>query len=109
MLDDDESICQSVKQLVEDKGLAFVYADNLLEGTLEISLNKPEIVIADFEFQFGRNIMTIINMLKEKVKKVIILTAKEPAKLIKMYPELAFAHIISKGTSLNKVAELATA
>jgi len=69
MMDDDESICESVKKLVEAKGLAFVCADNLLEGTLEISINKPDIVIADFEFQFGRNIMTIIDLLKQKDKK----------------------------------------
>ena len=110
MLDDDISICMMMKKLVEREGVAFVFADNLIEGTFEISLNKPDIAIVDFEFQYGKNILSILPVLKRKAKKVIILTAANPIELRRKHPELAFTQIINKSEGgIRAAAEMATA
>lgn len=106
-LDDDLSICMTLKKIVEKKGMAFIFADNLAQGSFQLGQHRPDICIADYEFQFGRNISIITKILRQ-AKKVIILTSKDPSEILTKHPELSFAQIITKGSvGMEEVVEMA--
>lgn len=108
MLDDDMSICKTVEHLIANKGIVFVSTDNLYDACFKLGQLRPDVAIADFEFQHGKNISYIASELRKLANKVIILTARNPEYIRKEFPELDYADIVQKAEAgAVKAVELA--
>ena len=105
VFDDDQSVCELIKSMVAKKGMVCVTANNLVDAAWEIGQSKPDVVIADFEFQHGLNINVLARNLKDTAKQVIILTGGDPKEILEQYPGLEFAKFVKKGISLKQVVE----
>ncbi len=106
VFDDDLSICTMVERLVKKMGFVCVSASTIAEAAFTMGKNRPDIVIADFEFKHELNISLLAKTLQEKAKMVIILTSRDPEIIKQEYPALRFATFIKKGTSMRELRRM---
>jgi len=108
VFDEDIRLSESIKNILESRGMSCVVANTLPEAAYEIGRSCPDVVITQFEFRHGLNVSLLTKHLRKCANEVIILTNENPKKILEKYPTLAFAKILNSSIPLkNLAAEIA--